>query len=229
MNRPAVTCVIPVHNGEQYLHHALESILAQTRPPDEIIVVDDGSTDATGDVVARFGRAVTYVVREHLGPSAARNEALRLSTGELAAFLDADDWWHPEKLERQLAAMAADPSVGLCFTHVQGVFDPTAVDDYDQTFVHRMSQPRGYLCISTLLARVSLAREHGGFDESLRQGENMEWFLRLKARGAEIGMVEEPLCYRRFHAGNTSGRPETSAENMLNVVHSWRRFNDGEL
>ena len=103
MGKFLVSCIVPVYNGERYLREALDSILAQTYRPLEIIVADDGSADGTAGVVATFGDQVRYVRQHNQGPSSARNLGIRVPTGDFIAFLDADDLWHPEKLARQIA------------------------------------------------------------------------------------------------------------------------------
>jgi glycosyltransferase involved in cell wall biosynthesis len=96
-----ITAIIPVHNGERHLAEAIQSVLAQTLPPGEIIVVDDGSTDASAAIAQSFGAPVRVLAQPNLGPAAARNLGLAHATGDLLAFLDADDLWTPNKLARQ--------------------------------------------------------------------------------------------------------------------------------
>src|SRR5207245_10700422 len=108
MAHARVSAIIPVFNGERYLAEAIESVLAQTSPASEIVVVDDGSTDGSGAGAGRFGSAARLVFGGHAGAGAARNRGVAESTGELLAFLDADDIWPSDKLERQLAALFED-------------------------------------------------------------------------------------------------------------------------
>src|SRR2546426_10667200 len=98
MKESLISCIVPVFNGERYLHETLNSILAQTYRPLEIIVADDGSTDGTRTIVASYGQQVRYLWQLNAGPAAARNLGLTAAKGEFIAFLDADDLWHPEKL-----------------------------------------------------------------------------------------------------------------------------------
>src|SRR5688572_13312922 len=100
---PLISCVVPVFNGERYLSETLESIFAQSYRPLEVIVADDGSTDRTPDTVAGYGDRIRYLKQENAGASAARNLGLEAARGEFIAFLDADDLWHAEKLQRQMA------------------------------------------------------------------------------------------------------------------------------
>ena len=115
---PLVSCIIPVFNGARFLGEAVDSILAQTYRPCEVIVVDDGSTDATGDVIAGYGERVVAVRQPNRGEAAARNAGVRAARGALVAFLDADDLWGPEKLTRQAAKLGEDPRIDLCFTRL---------------------------------------------------------------------------------------------------------------
>ncbi|MDR5708499.1 MAG: glycosyltransferase family 2 protein, partial [Armatimonadota bacterium] len=99
---PTVSLVIPAHNAEAYLREALDSVFAQTRPPDEVIVVDDGSLDRTPEIAASYGDRVRLVRQPNRGEAAARNTGVRVAQGELIAFLDADDAWLPGYLTSQL-------------------------------------------------------------------------------------------------------------------------------
>src|ERR687893_681850 len=101
MSAPLVSCIVPVFNGERYLQAALDSIFAQTYRSLEVLVVDDGSTDNTAAIVGSYGDRVRYLQQDNHGPSAARNRGIEAATCEFIAFLDADDLWHAEKLERQ--------------------------------------------------------------------------------------------------------------------------------
>ena len=108
MTEPLVSVIIPCYNQGKYLAEAIESALNQTYPHVEVIVVNDGSTDNTAEVAARYAGRITYVEQENGGPSAARNAAIGVATGSLIAHLDSDDRWSPQKLERQVP-MFADP------------------------------------------------------------------------------------------------------------------------
>ena len=110
-----VSVIIPVRNGEAYLGAAIESVLAQTIPPLETIVVDDSSTDGSARVARSFGERVRYTSQPRGGSAAARNRGIQLARGNFFGFLDADDVWLPEKLAIQTAAFAADPELDLAF------------------------------------------------------------------------------------------------------------------
>src|SRR5262245_10328005 len=124
MSLSLISCIVPVFNGERYLRESLDSILAQTYSPLEIIVVDDGSQDSTPEVVASYGSQILYFRQENAGPAVARNRGLELSQGEFIAFIDADDYWHQEKLMCQMSLLEARPEVGFCLTHLQNFWMP---------------------------------------------------------------------------------------------------------
>jgi glycosyltransferase involved in cell wall biosynthesis len=116
MNDALISVVIPSYNSAEFLPDAVKSVLAQTRPPDEIIVVDDGSQDNTDEVCAGFDRDVLYLRQDNAGASSARNTGIKASGGDWLAFLDADDLWDPEKLELQIAALEENPEADFALT-----------------------------------------------------------------------------------------------------------------
>ena len=119
MKPSLVSCIVPVFNDERYLGEALESNLAQTYRAIEIIVVDDGSTDTTPAVAARYGDRILYVRQDNAGAPTARNLGLSLARGEFVAFLDADDLWRPEKLQCQMRRFESRPELDLSVTYLQ--------------------------------------------------------------------------------------------------------------
>ena len=115
----SVTAAITTYDRARYLQGALDSVHAQTRPPDEVLVVDDGSTDDTPSVLAGYEDRIRVVRQENAGRSAARNTAVREARCDLLSFLDSDDRWTPDKLDRHVPVLEADPAVGLVHGHVE--------------------------------------------------------------------------------------------------------------
>lgn len=196
-----VSAIIPTYNRRELVVRAIDSALAQTHPIDEIIVIDDGSSDGTGSALrARYGERIRYVWQANAGVSAARNHGLRLAQGRYLALLDSDDEWLPEKTERQIALLRAHPDFGMVLCDVQCVDSTGATID----IVHRRDVIREdgpalrWVIHSPALAPASamLRREAyedvGGFDESLRTAEDIDFHLRM-ARRWPIGVVESPL------------------------------------
>jgi glycosyltransferase involved in cell wall biosynthesis len=201
---PTLSCIVPVYNSETYLGQALDSILEQTLPPTEIIVIDDGSTDATPMIAAKYARHVSYIRQENRGPAGARNAGLRVSDGDFLTFLDADDTWHPEKLERQMRALEAEPEAGICITHVQNFWIEALAHERARLDGHPFTRPApGYVC-QALLARRRVFDQVGSFDETLRIGEDTDWFTRVAGAGIRKIVLPDVLVNRRIHGKNIS-------------------------
>jgi glycosyltransferase involved in cell wall biosynthesis len=204
MDVPLISCIVPVFNGERYLGETLDSILAQTYRPIEVIVVDDGSTDSTRGVVSSYGDRVRYFWQPNAGPPYARNTGLNSAQGEFVAFLDADDLWHPEKLARQMARFEARPELDLCVTHLQRFWIPQLKKERKRFQNHRFAEVLPGYVTQTLLARRSLFDSVGNFNTSRRVGDPLDWFLRASEQGAIIELLSDLLVYQRMHENNLS-------------------------
>jgi GT2 family glycosyltransferase len=211
---PRVSAVITTYNYERYVAAAIESVLGQTVPPDEVVVVDDGSTDGTAAVVAGYaGRGVRYIHQANAGAGAARNRGIRETRGELIAFLDADDCWLPDKLERQLAHLRRYPAVGLVTGDEWQVFgaDRPPVREYRRPAHAARLYPR--ILIENLVGNPSLVlvrracfAQVGEFDETLPLGQDWEMWIRI-ARAYPIGVIDVPLIEFLQHDGSlTAGK-----------------------
>jgi glycosyltransferase involved in cell wall biosynthesis len=209
-----VSTVITTYNYAQFIPSAIESVLTQTRRPDEIVVVDDGSTDQTAAVVAGYAdQGVRYIRKENGGAGSARNRGLRETTGALVTFLDADDRWLPDKLERQLAHLAHYPTVGLVTGGECQVFEwgqppfylrrpPVgAARLYPQVLVeNNIGNP------SLTLVRRACFDQVGVFDEGMRLGQDWDMWIRI-VREFPVGVVDGPLImFMRHRQSLTSGQ-----------------------
>ncbi|WP_319588937.1 glycosyltransferase family A protein [uncultured Desulfobulbus sp.] len=209
-----ISVIIPTYNRALHLVRAVESVLSQRRLCDELIVVDDGSTDATPDVVQRL--AAGSVVPIHLlrqdnrGASAARNLGIRRARGELLAFLDSDDWWLPNKLVLQAAAMAAQPEFLISHTRERWFRRGQRVNQkkkHDPPHGDIFAASLG-MCVvgmSTVMARRQLFDRYGLFDEALPCCEDYDLWLRVGCREPFL-LVPEPLT------GKDGGRPDQLSE-----------------
>lgn len=213
-----VSCIIPVFNGERYVREAIESVLAQRHRPLELIVVDDGSTDGTADVVRSCGAEVRYMFQSNAGPTEARNRGLAIARGELIAFLDADDLWHEEKLERQLAVLAERPEVDCCLTHVRLFWEEELRAEETRYRQEERTEAAGFAG-STMLARRRAFEAAGLFLPDRPHSGLVEWFARARAHGVAVHMIQEVLAYRRMHAANMSrtGRSDSHDE-MFDLI-----------
>jgi glycosyltransferase involved in cell wall biosynthesis len=206
-----VSAVIPVYNGARYVAEAIASVLAQTRTPLECLVIDDGSTDSTAEVVAEFGEDVTYVRLENGGVSRARNHGIQCARGELVAFLDHDDVWLPMKLQRQVDALQAKPQASMVLCAVEmadadgkanGVKGLSHFQDLITAMLcfHAMEIPS---CSSTGLMRRDWLVADGGFDPAL--STCADWDLLVRSLlDTGITYVDEPLTRYRVHGSNMS-------------------------
>lgn len=223
MARSLISCIVPVFNGERYLGETLDSILAQTYLSLEIIVVDDGSTDGTAEVVAGYGNRVNYVWQANAGETAARNLGLNTAQGEFIAFLDADDLWHPEKLARQIARFQERPEIDLSFTRFQNFWTPELATEEKRYQAQPLSQPVSAYSICTLLARHAAFEKFGNFpDNDPLRPQNMIWFLHAAERGAVIEILPDVLMYRRLHSANLSRK--NALEDFFPILKAWRDY-----
>ena len=213
----AVSVVIPVHDGERYLGEAIESVLGQTAPPFETIVVDDGSTDASAAVAERYAPRVRVCSQPNAGIGAARNRGVSLAQGDHVAFLDADDLWEPRKLELQLTAMAAEPGPDIVLGHVRQFVDPSL----DAEAAARIACPAGlqpgYLAGAVLARRDAIERV-GPFREDLRVGEFVDWMARARDLGLCEAMLPDHVLSRRLHDANQSVTQRARAGDFVRVA-----------
>jgi len=201
-----VSVIVPVYNREGYIAQALQSILSQSFSDVEIIVVDDGSTDSTVEAVRSFGEGIRLFRQENRGPGAARNRGIREAKGDFIAFLDSDDLWDSEKLEKQVRILKKRPEVGLVYTDLQeidqnGLFlQKVACSDRTGPIVTEFlggHTPRP----SATMVRRKLLEEIGGFDEELRYLEEVFLWILLIER-TEFACIPEPLTFYRHHPRN---------------------------
>jgi len=218
-DRLRVSAIITTYNAAHFVGEAIESVLAQTRLPDEIVVIDDGSTDDTARVVARYAsHGVRYVYKRNGGPGSARNRGIRETSGDLVAFLDADDLWLPPKTELQLAYVAAHPDVALVSCDRW-----TWKFEKDRRYLERFGPRRNLDARREVMVRnivgnpsqVMVRRDAliaaGCFDTTMRWAEEWDLWVRIAARGS-LGFVHQPLSVYRWHSGGLAH------ENM------WRRL-----
>jgi len=205
-----IAVVVPTHNRAAVLGRALDSVLGQTVPPAQCLVVDDGSTDGTEALVRRSYPAVSYLKQAHRGVSAARNLGVRHAEADWVAFLDSDDCWMPEKLARQGAALR-DAEYVICHTDETWIrrgrrVNPKRKHRKRGGWIYRHCLPRCAISPSTAMVRRDVLEAAGGFDESLPACEDYDMWLRLCARHAVV-FIDEALATRYAgHADQLSAR-----------------------
>jgi glycosyltransferase involved in cell wall biosynthesis len=209
---PLVSCVIPVFNGERYLAAAIGSALAQTHRAVEIIVVDDGSTDATRSVAETFGASITYVHQNNAGPSSARNRGIQRASGDFVAFLDADDLWRPDKIEIQLGRFDGQSALAISSGYMCNFVSPDA-----QIELAGGGVPEPNLG-SSFMAPRSLFAEIGMLDPALRHRDLHEFVLRASDAGRVVEALLDVLVDRRIHDANMSHNRNAEGELELLAI-----------
>jgi glycosyltransferase involved in cell wall biosynthesis len=190
-----------VRNGERYLAEALDSVLAQTHPPCDIVVVDDGSTDRTVAVAERYAPRVRSVSQPAAGIGAARNRGVAQARGEGLAFLDGDDAWPVDRLERQLAAFHANPRPDLVFGHVEQFVSPD-LDPSVRAGIVCPDTPQPAFLANTMLVPRTVWDRVGPFSITAVRSEFLDWLLRAREHGLREVMLEDVVLRRRIHATN---------------------------
>ncbi len=213
---------MPCFNGERFIRRALDSVRAQTLAPDEIFVVDDGSTDRTLEILAGEYPEVRVISQARGGPAKARNAAMREATSELVAFLDADDWWQPEKLARQVASMEQHSEAVANYTglHVVREADGVAWDEVPlapEKLWPGLRWRNPSLPPACVMVRRTEALAVGGFDE--RQVGSEDWALWFKLRrSGPFCVCPEPLTCYRSSPGGLSGNAEHMFQDFLRLL-----------
>lgn len=193
-----VSVIVPAYNAEKYLRETIDSILAQTVKPYEVIVIDDGSTDSTSDIAIAYGGLVRCVRQTHGGPSKARNAGVDIAKGSYIAFLDADDLWLPEKIAIQLDIIERSEEPIAVFCQMEQFVSP----EINSLVLDDSSLLSNGLSSCTMLIRRNDFLAVGKFSEQTITGEFIEWFSRAKLQGLKIHLVAKPLARRRIHEGN---------------------------
>lgn len=224
----SITVIIPAYNAAAFIKRSIDSVLTQRHPAQEIIVVDDGSTDGTAEIVKKYEERVRYIYQENRGVSAARNRGIREARGQWIAFLDADDEWLPEKLEKQQQILERNPELtwmganylryseqtGKCSSHnipaqaEKLLHGKAYFDDFFRVFPIET-----YGWTGTMLVRRDVLLETGLFNEEMKVGEDLDLWMRIAYRWPKFGFVARPLAvYHIDYAGSLTRRTREVSE-----------------
>lgn len=228
---PLVSIVIPTYNRDDLVAAAIESALAQTHPRCEVIVVDDGSTDRTGEVLRAYAGNITAIRQENKGLSGARNAGIRKAQGAFVGFLDSDDLWEPRLVEAALAIFEAHETVGAVFLaereiDLAGRVSPTIHGKRTPglffTPEGMIGRDTGVGCGRPPVARTELLKTLGLFDESFRNFADCEMWIRHSFH-FQMAILAEPLVLRRVHPGNVSADFAKDATQWLRILDNVER------
>lgn len=215
-----VCVVIAAYNSEAFIAEALDSVFAQVSVDDEVVVVDDGSTDGTADIVRRYPGA-RLIQQPNAGPAAARNTAVRSSSAAYIAAIDHDDLWPAGRLDRMVAALEEHPDAGYVAGRQRFVLTPGAPLPYwlkstEPEELQRFQNERG---TGMIMIRRSAFDHVGFFDESMtRGGEDLDWVFRCREAGYSEVELEVDVLIRRLHGGNITASKEDMQRAMFAVL-----------
>ena len=231
--RPLISIIMPVYNGESFIQDAIESVFAQTVHDFELIVVDDGSTDATMAILETYGDRLTVLRQQNSGHAAARNAAAKISRGQWIAMIDADDLWHPEKLAHQLAVSG---DVDLIYTAALNFEDSSRVDHTTfadgnchngDVFDHLLLD--NFITHSSILMKRDAFLQAGGYDESLKTTCDWDLWLRMSASGCRFQGTSAPLTHYRWRATSNSRNHDRTCRDRLSVLKNALRSQRARL
>jgi glycosyltransferase involved in cell wall biosynthesis len=214
---PLVSVMIGVYNGAPYIGEAIESVLAQDYAPLELIVCDDGSTDGSAEVAQSYD-GVLVVRQRNAGNGAARNRAVEEATGELYAFLDADDRFVLGKVSLQKAALDADPELDLVFGHVREFLSPELDEETSASLRPPAAEPMPWTAPNLMLIRRDSFHRVGPFATDVRVGVTVDWFARAQEAGLKHRILPEVVLERRLHTQNNGLRERESRGQYLEVI-----------
>lgn len=224
MNQALISVVMPVHNGAQWLKETLGSIFAQTYPHFEVVLVDDASCDALGEVLASFGDSrlrITHL-EKNVGVSAARNLGIHLAKGEFIALCDADDVCHPQRFEKQLSFLEQHSNIDLCgsaFVCFDTVDREIVMNPAHDDEIKKAMMLGNAFGLSTVMARAEIFKANG-FDESLNVSEDYELWTRLAVGGARLANLPDKLLRYRWHPHQASRDKGETLDQVARKIRS---------
>lgn len=233
MKKPLVSILVAAYNGEQYVAQAIESALNQTYSNIEVIVVNDGSTDRTPEIVKSYldDKRVIYFSQPNKGISGARNKAFELSHGGYITFLDSDDFYAPTKVEEEVNFLESHPECGAAYCRVLSFYT-----DVPETMYHyRRPMPSGnifgdllrhqFINPGVVMMRREVFVSERGFNPDFRDAEDWDLWRRLSYRGVKFGFINRELHYNRMHRESLSGFHNQVKMKRMNVLSFEMLFN----
>ena len=215
---PLVSVVIPLFNSELYIEGTLDSVAAQTYAPIEVFVIDDGSTDRSASLVQTHSLPLTYIYQTNQGVSAARNAGISRATGKYIAFLDADDKWASEKLNKQVAILEREPGFAAASGRGKYVGNLELLQHRERMpFDDENTAYKPHSMGSTLYRR-ELFEKIGLLDETLVHSEDVDFFLRLRDFGYQIFEMDEVVQYVEIHGKGLVSKVSEESWIMPHVI-----------
>jgi glycosyltransferase involved in cell wall biosynthesis len=212
-----ISLIIPAYNAQATIGETLASVRAQTRQPDEIILIDDGSTDGTAQHQALKSPDVRVIRQPNAGAAAALNRGLLEAQGDIISFLDADDTWTAEKLALQAHFLKTNPDIGGVLGHFVSFACPTAGDE-ERARWRISDEPEPAWLLGALLIHKSALKGVGPFPENLRAGYSIDWIARLREAGVCFHVLPQTVLKRRIHTGSLAQPSAERDEGLMGAV-----------
>ncbi|MFM6199654.1 MAG: glycosyltransferase family 2 protein, partial [Dolichospermum sp.] len=214
-NFPLISVIIPCYNRERYLAEAIESVLDQTYPHIELIVIDDGSSDRSGEIAQSY--PLIYHYQTNGGIGAARNAGIALANGKFLAFLDSDDIWVKDKLAKQMAIFDTNLDIEAVFGYAQNFYSP----ELDENFRNRIRCPEqpiaAHLSSAMLINRSAFLRV-GNFDTNLKIGPDVSWYILAMEHQLQQITIPDVVYYRRLHESNSGIKERQYANERMHLI-----------
>ena len=229
---PRVSVIIPTYNFGEFLGECILSVLSQTYPVAEIIVVDDGSTDNTESVASAFLSRIIYIKKPNGGPASARNAGLNRATGEYITFLDADDQWTPEKIADQVEFFENNKMLGFIYSkichydNISGAILSTQPPIMYSGWIFDKILCDNFIALPTIMVRGSVLNKVGYFNEQLITAEDYNLYLRI-AKSFQVGALDKIHVMRRIHSRNISFQasiPASTLHNLEHIIHLFPEY-----
>lgn len=225
-----ISVIIPTYNSAKYLPQAIDSVIAQLYPVFEIIVVNDGSTDDTDNVIKDYLDCIIYIKQPNAGPASGRNAGIKMAQGEYIAFLDADDIWMPDKVKEQMNVFQENPNAALVYSRAAVLnqkdnnLSSYTGDVYSGKIFEKLLE-NCPIVLTTVIVKSDVIKQNGGFNESLFTAEDTNLFLKI-AKGYEIVCTDKVLAYYRKHNTNRSNRVDVKIGTLDNLDRIIKLFPD---
>lgn len=227
MSGPLVSVILPVFNGEAFLLETLQSVFRQDYSPLEVIVVDDGSADGSGEICEAFS-GLRYIHQQNQGVAMARNRAIEDSTGEFLAFLDQDDRFTPDKISKQVSYLVDHPEIDFVLAN-EHLFLEGEIERPSWLKSALLENDHAGYHLGTALIRRTAFDAVGLFDPQYRIGSDSDWFFRAKDAGLASTILTDVLLLKRVHGKNESAHVQQSSQDLLRQIRQSLKRRKGRL
>src|SRR3989344_2882818 len=231
--KPWVSVVIPTFNDKHYICQAIDSVLAQTYKNIEILVIDDGSSDGTEDMLKKYKNKIKYIYQENKGLSGARNAGLKMAQGKYISLLDADDIYHKERIKNQIKFLENDHDYALSYSDVRHFRDGEnklmrlKYQYYSGNIFEKLLK-KNFIAPSSVLFKKEMINKIGYFDEDLKKSADWDHWLRMANAGYKFKYLSEALTYIRIRQSGNLGSRAFKLQHKIDLIRSLSKFSDTE-